>query len=315
MADSSLLPAALEWASHDVINEGADWWRAWNFDPQFLLPVALLGFWYARGLRRWPERTRTHSPWRTASYYVGLAVLVLSYESPLDRLGQHQFSMHMVQHNIVMMFVPPLILLGAPTTPMLRGMPRWLRQGVVRPVVGNSVARRVYRVLTFPVVPIALFTVFQWGWHFIPGWYDRALNDDVVHDLQHASFLAVAMLFWWNVIDPKPLHSRIPLPARALYFYGAMIPKHVLAAFIVFADAPFYPTYERVTRFLPGSPLEDQQLAGLLMWVPFGELINLTTVGIILGLWFRRGNAEQQAREAAEDARLAASRTSIGSAG
>lgn len=314
MAIPSLLPVAREWASHDVIAHGADWWLAWSFDPQFLLPVALLAFWYARGLRRWPERTRTHSPWRTASYYAGLAVLVLSFESPLDRLGEHQFSLHMVQHNIVVMIVPPLILLGAPTTPMLRGMPRWLRQGVVRPAVSNGIAKRVYRFLTFPVVTIALFTVAQWGWHLLPGWYDRALNNDLLHNVQHASFLAVAMLFWWNVIDPKPLHSRIPVMARILYFYGAMVPKHVLSAFIVFADHPFYPTYERVYRFLPGSPLEDQQLAGLLMWVPFGELLNLITVGIILGFWFRRGDAEQRAKEEAEDARVAAAHAAAGSA-
>lgn len=311
-ADPSLLPAALRWAAHDVISENARWWLAWSFDPQFLLPLALLAFWYARGLRRWPQRTREHPRWRTASYYAGLVVLVLSFESPLDRLGQHQFSMHMVQHNIVVMIVPPLILLGAPTTPMLRGMPRWLRQRIVRPVVGNSVAQRVFRFLTFPVVTVLLFTVSQWGWHLLPGWYDRALNDAVVHDLQHASFLAVAMLFWWNVIDPKPLHSRIPVMARILYFYSAMIPKHILSAFIVFADHPFYPTYERVYRFLPGTPLEDQQLAGLLMWVPFGEMLNLLTISIILGFWFRRGNAEQRAREDAEDALLAAARATAG---
>lgn len=314
MASPSLLPAVLEWASHDVIDEGTHWWLAWSFDPQFLLPLGLLAFWYARGRRRWPGRTRAHSPWRTASYYAGLAVLALSFESPLDRLGEHQFSMHMVQHNAVMMIVPPLILLGAPTTPLLRGMPRWLRQGVVRHVAGNGGARWVYRFLTFPVVTIVLFTVSQWGWHLLPGWYDRALNDDLVHNLQHASFLGVAMLFWWNVIDPKPLHSRIPVLARILYFYGAMVPKHVLSAFIVFADKPFYPTYERVYRFLPGTPLEDQQMAGLLMWVPFGELLNLITVGVILGFWFRRGNAEQRAKEEAEDARVAAARVAAGGA-
>ena len=85
-----------------------------------------------------------------------------------------------------------------------------------------------------------------------------------------------------------------------------MIPKHVLAAFIVFADKPFYPTYERVYHFFPSTTLEDQQLAGLLMWVPFGELINLITAGTILGFWFRRGSQEQLDREAAEDALVAA---------
>ncbi|TAJ18528.1 MAG: cytochrome c oxidase assembly protein [Dehalococcoidia bacterium] len=309
------LPA---WAPHDVINESTRWWLAWNFDLQFLIPLALVGYWYARGLRRWPDRSRAHSRWRTASYYSGLAMLALAFESPLDRLGEHQFSMHMVQHSIVMMFVPPLILLGAPTTPMLRGMPRWLRQRVVRHVVSNGVVRAVWGFLTYPIVTMALFVVLQWGWHLMPGWYDRALNDDFIHQVQHGSFLAVAMLFWWNIIDPKPLHSRIPVMARILYFYGAMIPKHILAAFIVFADAPFYPTYERVHRFLPLTPMEDQQLAGVLLWVPFGELLNLLTAGIILGFWFKRGNAEQKAKEDAEDALVAAqaaSRTAESTAG
>ena len=318
MASPDFTPIGLEWAAHDVIDHGTEWWTAWNFDAQFLIPIALVGFWYARGLRRWPERSREHPTWRVVSYYAGLVVLLLAFESPLDRLGEHQFSMHMIQHNVVMMFVPPLILLGAPTTPMLRGIPRWLRQGVVRPVAGNVVAREVYRVVTFPIVAMALFVVAQWGWHLYPGLYDRALNEDWLHNLQHASFLLVAMIFWWNIIDPKPLHSRIPPLARILYFYGAMIPKHILAAFIVFADKPFYPTYERVHRFLPGSPIEDQQLAGLLMWVPFGELLNLITAGIILGFWFKRGNDEQLAKEAAEDALAAsqaASRAAAGSTG
>src|SRR5690606_37586546 len=79
------VPAPLP--SHDVIGEGADWWTAWNFDPQYLIPVALMGYLYARGLSRWQNRTREHSRWRTASYYAGLVVLVLIFESPLDRLG------------------------------------------------------------------------------------------------------------------------------------------------------------------------------------------------------------------------------------
>src|SRR5690606_33317129 len=108
-------PVALP--SHDVIAEGADWWMAWNFDVQYLIPVAVLGFLYARGLSRWENRSRYHSAWRTASYYTGLVLLVLIYESPLDRLAEHHFSMHMIQHNITMMIIPPLIYLGPPATP------------------------------------------------------------------------------------------------------------------------------------------------------------------------------------------------------
>lgn len=298
------------WPSHDVIGEGTDWWTAWNFDVQYLIPVAILAYLYARGLVRWQDRTRAHPAWRTASFYAGLVILVLIYESPLDRLGEHHFSMHMVQHNIAMMFVPPLIYLGAPATPVLKGLPRGFRKQVVAPFLRSSITRAAWGFLTHPVIAILLFTASQWLWHLGPGYYDLALRNDLVHDIQHISFFAVAMIFWWNIIDPKPRRSRISsMGLRIVYFYGAMIPKHILAAFITFADEVFYPTYERVQLFLPGTPLEDQVMAGLLMWVPFGELLNLTVAGIIFGIWWRQSDQRTREAEALRDAERAAAAT------
>ena len=303
MISPSALPIGPQIAAHDVIDEGADWWTAWNFDLHYLLPLALLAFIYARGLTRWEDRTREHSRWRVASFYSGLLLVALLYQSPLDRLGEHHFSMHMVQHSIAMMFVPPLIYLGAPTTPMLKGMPRGFRRRVVAPFLRSPITRAVWDFLTFPVVAIATFTLAQWLWHLGPGWYDLALRNDLVHDVQHISFLAVAMIFWWNIIDPKPRRSRIrSMGLRIVYFYGAMVPKHILAAFITFADEVFYPTYENVRLFLPGSPLEDQRLAGLLMWVPFGEMLNLIVAAIIFSIWWRQSEERQRSEEAARDA-------------
>ncbi|MDP2326686.1 MAG: cytochrome c oxidase assembly protein [Dehalococcoidia bacterium] len=279
-----------------------DWWLAWNFDPVVIIPVALAGFFYARGLRRWPERSRQHSRWRTFSYYLGLLVLLLSVESPLDRLGEHHFSMHMVQHSLVMMVIPPLILLGAPTTPMLRGLPRWVRRHGVTPMLRSSVVAAVWRVLTFPVVAVGVFTLSQWLWHLMPGWYDTALNNDALHLVQHFSFFAVSVLFWWNIIDPKPLRSRIPMGFRIVYFYGAMIPKHILAALITFSPAPLYQTYTQVALFLPWGPKQDQEIAGLMMWVPFGEMINLVTAAIIFQIWWRQSEHQRRAEERAREA-------------
>ncbi|MDO9445049.1 MAG: cytochrome c oxidase assembly protein [Dehalococcoidia bacterium] len=279
-----------------------DWWLAWNFDPIVIIPVALAGFFYARGLHRWSERSRQHSHWRTFSYYLGLLVLLLSVESPLDRLGEHHFSMHMVQHSLVMMVIPPLILLGAPTTPMLRGLPRWVRRHAVTPMLRSSAVAAVWRVLTFPVVAVGLFTLSQWFWHLMPGWYDTALNNDALHLVQHFSFFAVSVLFWWNIIDPKPLRSRIPMGFRIVYFYGAMIPKHILAALITFSPAPLYETYTQVALFLPWGPKQDQEIAGLMMWVPFGEMINLVTAAIIFQIWWRQSERQQRAEERAREA-------------
>jgi len=93
---------------------------------------------------------------------------------------------------------------------------------------------------------------------------------------------------------------------RIVYFYGAMVPKHFLAAFITFADHVFYPTYERVRLFLPGTPLEDQQMAGLLMWVPFGEMVNLMVAGVLFAIWWRQSDQAQREEERARDAEAAA---------
>src|SRR5690606_19938804 len=160
--------------------------------------------------------------------------------------------------------------------------------------------------LTHPVVAIGLFTLTTWAWHLMPGWYDAALNDDFIHGVQHVTFLAVAMVFWWNIVDPKPRRSRVPMGFRIVYFYGAMVPKHFLAAMITFADSVFYPTYERVHLFLPGTPLQDQQLAGLLLWVPFGEMINLTVAGVIFAIWWRQSDQQQRDDEARRDAEATA---------
>lgn len=284
---------------HDAI-EG-DWWLAWNFDPQYLIPVVLLGFIYARGLARWTERSRPHSAWRTTSFYAGLALLVLIYESPLDRLGEHHFSFHMIQHSIAMMIVPPLIYLGAPSTPVLRGLPKGFRRAVVQPVLNHPVTRSVWNFLTFPPIAVVIFSVTQWAWHLMPGWYDAALNDDVIHNIQHITFLAVAMLFWWNIVDPKPRRSRIPMGMRIIYLYAAMVPKHVLAAMITFSDRVFYETYERRELFIPLSPADDQQLAGVLMWVPFGEIFNLVVAAIIFMQWWGQSERNQRAEEAQRD--------------
>ncbi|MEE8337407.1 MAG: cytochrome c oxidase assembly protein, partial [Dehalococcoidia bacterium] len=135
---SSPLPA--HGAEPDVV-----WWQAWNFDPEIVIPVVLAGLLYVDGLGRWRNRSRPHARWRVASYFGGLALLLLALESPLDTLGAHHFSFHMVQHEVLLMLAIPMILLGAPTTPSLLGMPRRLRMGVVRRLAGMEAVRWLYR--------------------------------------------------------------------------------------------------------------------------------------------------------------------------
>lgn len=290
------ITSAVAGPAHGSIPPGLPWWQAWSFDPSLIIPVALVGWFYLRGLRRWEDRSRQHPWWRTTLFYGGLTMYLLAMESPIDRLGEHHFSMHMIQHEMVMMYAVPMILLGAPTTPLLRGLPGWLRHGVVRPLAGRAPTRMAYRAITHPATTIVLLTAVVWAWHLVPGWWEASLLDQKIHDLQHVSFTTVAMLFWWNVIDPRPLHSRIPHLARILYIFGGSLPKHVLAAMLTFAPHPFYPTYEQARRVIPIDPSTDQQLAGLIMWVP-SEMVTLIAMAIVFFMWLRISERRQQAAD------------------
>ena len=279
--------------AHGSISPGLPWWQAWSFDPTLVIPVALVAWFYLRGLRRWDDRSRAHPWWRTTLFYGGLATYLLAMESPIDRLGEHHFSMHMIQHEMVMTYAVPMMLLGAPTTPLLRGIPGWVRRGIVRPLAGRSATRMAYRALTHPAVAIFLLTTVVWSWHLVPGWWEASLADQRVHDLQHVSFSFVSVLFWWNVIDPRPLHSRIPHLPRVLYIFGGSLPKHILAAMLTFAPHPFYPTYEQARLVLPIDAATDQQLAGLIMWVP-SEAATLVAMAIVFFMWLRISERNQR---------------------
>ena len=181
-------------AAHDTIRQGHSVWTAWSLDLPVIIPAVIVGFFYARGLTQWKDRHRVHPLWRVACYYLGLATLVLSIVSPLDSLGAHHFFAHMIQHELIMLVAVPLALLGAPTTPVLRGMPKWLRLGVVAGLAGDSAVRWLWRSLTQPLVALVIYTGVLIAWHLAPGWYDAAVRNPNIHYLQHISFAGAAFL-------------------------------------------------------------------------------------------------------------------------
>ncbi len=284
------------------IPEGHAVWSAWSLDLPILIPAAIVAVFYARGLHEWKDRHRSHPWWRTALYYSGLATLVLALVSPLDSLGAHHFFMHMTQHVLIMLVAIPLILLGAPTTPMLRGMPKWLRLGVVAGVAGDSIARAVWRFLTHPLIALVLYTLVVVAWHMLPGWYNAAVRNEAAHYLQHASFAGTAFLFWWNVIDPAPLRAAMGYPLRMVYVLAAATAQSVVSAMLTLADKPLYDVYIDARRIFDLSPLSDQELGGLIMWVP-GQLLHLIVIGLLFIVWAlqsERRQRELEARELAE---------------
>ena len=196
---------------------------SWS-DPTLLIPI-LLAATYANGLRNWPHR-RGFSKWRPYSFYAGLTLLALALASPIDVLSDDLFFMHMIQHLIMVMVAPPLLLLGAPTTPLLRGLPELLRKNMVAPLMRNLGVRSFYRVLTFAGTTWLLFTINMWAWHFYGGAYELATQNTPLHVFMHWTFITTASLFWWLVIDPRPLRSTIPYPLR-IFFLGITMFQNV----------------------------------------------------------------------------------------
>jgi cytochrome c oxidase assembly factor CtaG len=291
--------------AHDLV-PGGEIWASWHLDLQVLIPLALVTAFYLRGLARWRMRSREHPRWRTACFLLGMAALVLAIESPLDTLADHHFSMHMTQHLVITSFAVPLILLGAPTTPLLKGLPSDIRQHIVRPLARSRGVHAAFGVLTHPLTAAVAWSVVMYAWHLAPGWYDAALDHPLLHDVQHASFVLIALMVWWNVIDPAPLHGRLGYIARMGLLLVVSTSTSFLGAMIAFNEEPLYDFYLRAEPILALTPVDDQEIGGLIMWVP-GQMMHLLAAGIVFGVWAHK--AEQQQRAAEEAAALAADGT------
>ncbi len=271
-------------------------------DPSVLVPAALAVLLYARGLDRWVDRTRPHSIWRSLSFFGGVLLIVLAVETPLDALAERHFAFHMVQHELLMMVAVPMILLGAPTTPMLLGLPSVVRKRVVAPLARTSAVRALYSGLTHPVFAILVSTAVIVVWHLVPGLYVAALKNGRIHELEHASFVLSALLAWWPVIDPRPLHARLTYPARIAYLLALSTPRAFIAAFIAFSDEVLYiDWYGAVEPVFEITLAQDQLIAGLLMWLP-SQMLFLAAMAVTFFTWFAASEANTRGAPTGERA-------------
>jgi putative copper resistance protein D len=199
----------------------------------------------------------------------------------------------MVQHMLLELVAAPLLLAGAPITLVLRAAGPRLRHAILR--VLHSLPMRV---LSFPLLAWLLFAAVNWGWHFST-LYNDALENPMLHYLQHASFLAAALLFWWPIIGADPAPWRLPHPVRLFYLFLAMPQNSFLGVALMNAGAVLYPHYVTNLRSWGPSPLDDQALGGLIMWA-VGDVAFLAGMALVVGLWVR----EEDRRTARLDARL-----------
>ena len=246
---------------------------AWDWRPLVLLSVGTLAALYIRGwrrLRRSPRTSGAAPGWRLAAYLIGLASIVVALCSPLELLAELSFTAHMVQHQLLMMVAPPLLLLAAPFPMILWALPPRLRRRVGALVTRPGPLRRVLATLTWMPVAGVLYTVTLWGWHH-PAAYEAALRYPVLHDIEHLTFFGTATLFWWPIVNPAPrfhhLRSGVMYGARIGYLILATAQNTLLGAVLGLSERVFYPSYAAAPRLLADwSPLDDQAFGGGVMW-------------------------------------------------
>jgi putative membrane protein len=254
--------------------------EGWKPDLLMALPLATSFAMYGIG------GTKVRVPTlEAAAFLTGWVILVVALLSPIATMSEWLFSVHMTQHELLMLVAAPLLALGRPVVPMLWALPaRWRMR-----LKGAGGWSPVLATLTAPGVVFVLHAAALWLWH-VPSLYQAAVLDDRVHALQHIMFTGTACLFWWGLLRGR--YGRLGYGAAVFYVFATALHSGGLGALITFATAPLYPVY--VHRAGHGvDPLVDQQLAGLLMWIPAGVV--LTIFGLaILSAWL--GEAERRGR-------------------
>jgi cytochrome c oxidase assembly factor CtaG len=241
--------------------------QSWSIPPAATFAIALVTVVYLRGwwlLRR--AGSRVIPSWRLLSFYLGMFGLWVALASPMDVFNGFLLTAHMLQHMLLMMVVPPLILLGSPLIPLLRGLPIFAAREFGGPFLNWTVAQKVGRTLTHPATALLLMGITMFAWH-VPSLYELALASSAWHEVEHASFLAVSMIFWWPVIEPWPGHRTWARWSMVPYLLIADLQNTILSAILVFSDRVLYPSYSSAPRLFGLSALQDQIAAGAMMWV------------------------------------------------
>jgi cytochrome c oxidase assembly factor CtaG len=211
-------------------------------------------------------RPAQFTAWRLAAFLLGLTTLWLAIGSPMDGFADALLSAHMVEHLLLMSFVPPLLLLGYPSVPLLRGLPRRLTVNLLGPLQRLKALRALGSFLTRPLVAWLTMNLVFLGWH-VPFAYDFALEHERWHDFEHICFLSSSILFWWPLIRPWPTKARSPGWYLLPYLVGADLVNTGLSAFLAFCDRPVYTYYLKQPSGFPITPMADQVIGAVIMWV------------------------------------------------
>ncbi|HEY4320191.1 MAG TPA: cytochrome c oxidase assembly protein [Gemmatimonadales bacterium] len=258
------------------------WVAAWrDTEWSIWLALAFVAVPYAWGITRLWRRAgagRGIPVWRAALYAAGVVLLIVALASPLDTMADSLFAAHMTQHMLLIAVVPPLLILGAPLTALA-----WLGplQRLLQPA--QPFLHRVGRVATIPVWAFSAHAVVLWAWH-APPFYQAALLNPTLHAAEHATLFGTAMLLWWSALRPTGIR-RVGYGIGVLTLLATAMQSGALGALLTVSRTPWYAIGSASATAWGLTPLADQQLAGLIMWIPGGLIYTLAACALFLA-WF-----------------------------
>jgi putative membrane protein len=286
---------------------------SWSFEPTVIVGLLVAAGLYVRGWRRLRSRGRGGrilKRWRAWCFGAGLTTVAIALLSPIGTFDSLFFFMHMTQHVLLIMVAAPLIWLGAPMVPTIWAFDRGTRLRLGQLFHASNPIHRLFHFLTRAGVALALYVLVLFVWHF-PPLYDAAQGRNWIHDLEHFMFFGSALLFWWPVIHPSGGRRRLGYGAGILYIFPAKIAGFVLGAALTLSSEPFYTTFLNSPSLWGLSPLGDQQLGGLIMWVAGGLLYIVPLLILVLmmmredegDVWVPEAIRDRETRPAAEPVR------------
>jgi putative membrane protein len=284
----ALLASGPTWAHGGHVH----WWEVgttWTWDPMVVLPLATSAALYTVGVARLWRRAgigRGVRRWQAACFALGWLLLVAALVAPLHWLGERLFAAHMIEHEILMVVAAPLLVVARPVGAILWAVPAGWRRSAGGFAQVPAIAA-LWRCLTDPLVATVVHASALWAWH-VPALYQAALTSSPLHWLQHLSFFVTALFFWWSLLRGR-MRER-GYGAAVLYLFATSLHSGFLGILLALARQPLYPAQTRTALEWGLTPLEDQQLAGLIMWVPAG-LIYAAAALALAGIWIARSGA------------------------
>ncbi|MGC2855260.1 cytochrome c oxidase assembly protein [Novispirillum sp. DQ9] len=267
-------------------------WLAWSWDPWVVVPLALSGALYALGVGRLWARASVGAGlrrWRAGMFALGWLAAAIALVTAVDVLGEELFWVHMIQHEILILVAAPLLVLGLPQTAFVWAVPPRWRQGLGG-LFRRGAWRALWRAASNPLGAWLIHAALLWGWH-APALFEASLRSDGMHTLQHLSFFASALLFWAVVLRGGA--GGWGKGVAALSVFTTAMHSSALGALLTFSASPWYPTYRETAPRWGLTALEDQQLGGLIMWVPGGVVFLVAGLALV-GQWLQ--DAERRAR-------------------